>query len=282
MIIKKSKAIAVAEMKKLLEENTNITNFVNGSIAKTILESVGQQIEGLYENIEESILISYISSAKGPYLDFIGEMFALKRRKEKTYNETRSSYEDVLIDDEKYRYEITQQIKVQARGNEESIRINAESVPGVRAAILKPYHKGPGTFLITIIPEIGFEAEEIKRKVRISLEKAVSFGTTFEIDSPKSVPMEITMEILFDSSASEQKKNEIKNNVKNIVTNYVNLLGSGSSFIYNDIHELIKISNVLILDLRIQSFFVNEDIVFEPNYFVEADEVLVPKYINII
>ena len=269
-------------MINILTNNTNINNIYPGSISRTILESVAGEIEILYDNIDESIRIGYLSTATGSHLDLIGDMFGLKRRIELSYNSISGTYQEMLITDEKYRYEISEQIKVHAKGNENSIKGTVESIAGVKACILSPFYNGPGTFLITIIPEFGFDIEEIKRKIKASLEEMVSFGTTFEIKTPKMISIETVIELLFDSSFAEEKRKEARIQVKNIVMNYINSLGPGNSFLYNDLYELISISNKSILDFRFQYINIEDEPIFESNYFVEADEFLVPKYVNII
>jgi uncharacterized phage protein gp47/JayE len=62
-----------------LANNTDITFFGSGSIAKTIVESMAREIEGLYDSIDLNLSMARLSTAAGAFLDIIAAQFGLSR-----------------------------------------------------------------------------------------------------------------------------------------------------------------------------------------------------------
>lgn len=68
---------------RYLTQNTDISYFANGSIAKALVEATNLEISRLQEFLSSSLQNSYLSTASGIYLDLFGEMLGLPRIKDK-------------------------------------------------------------------------------------------------------------------------------------------------------------------------------------------------------
>lgn len=68
---------------RYLSQNTDITYFASGSIAKALVEASNLEISRLQSFINTSIENSFISTATGIHLDLFGEMLGLPRLRDK-------------------------------------------------------------------------------------------------------------------------------------------------------------------------------------------------------
>jgi hypothetical protein len=99
---------------------------------------------------------------------------------------------------------------------------------------------------------------------------------------PKLVPVELQIELLFEKNIGEQEKENIKRIVNISIVNYIEGLESGSYFTYNRLVERIMDASQNILDFKLHELAIDDQsIMLSANYFIEADERLVSKYINI-
>lgn len=62
-----------------LEANTNLTFFGQGSIVRTMIETMAAEIEGLYDSIDLNLTQTRLNTASGVFLDLIGSQFGLTR-----------------------------------------------------------------------------------------------------------------------------------------------------------------------------------------------------------
>ncbi|MFW6029046.1 MAG: hypothetical protein ACOCRO_02200, partial [Halanaerobiales bacterium] len=87
-----------------LKNKTDITNFSAGSIARALLEVYYDDMEYLHEKLHFATAMSFLSSAKGIYLDEIAKLF----------NVTRYNNES----DENFKYRIQHATESMAKANE--------------------------------------------------------------------------------------------------------------------------------------------------------------------
>jgi uncharacterized phage protein gp47/JayE len=280
MFIKKSKPRLVADISKALEENTSITNFYHGSVAKTIVESISGEIEQLHMNAEEAMSSGYISRAKGIQLDYIGEMFNHKRRKENVLNSITKKTEEVLISDDVYRVEITKQIQAQTKGTQEAVYQAAMTVPGVKAATFVEKPKGPGTFSIVILTEGQDSAYSVLKNVESAVRGAAPFGSAFEIKTPLKLPFEVSIKVLFEKETSQTEQAEIKRKMKSQAIAWIESRDASRPFVYNQFVSQMISTDEKVMDVQLEKMKIDSQHLFESNYFIEADEQLVVKYIN--
>jgi uncharacterized phage protein gp47/JayE len=64
--------------------DTNITNLTPGGAARALIESVNINLEQLYEALEVSSSMTFISLARGFYLDLLGQLIGVRRRQQQT------------------------------------------------------------------------------------------------------------------------------------------------------------------------------------------------------
>lgn len=79
MPIRKSFSDMTRDSIKYLVQNTDITYFADGSIAKALVEATNLEISRLQEFVTTAFENHFLSSATGIYLDLFGEMLGLPR-----------------------------------------------------------------------------------------------------------------------------------------------------------------------------------------------------------
>ena len=115
MIFSKTYDELMKEALDLLPANTPITNLSPGAVARSLLEVINRQIAVFYKTIDLNLAMSFLSSAKGKYLDLIGALLDCSRQDGE--------------DDNNYRYRISQQVYVAAGCNETALRLKLLSEP---------------------------------------------------------------------------------------------------------------------------------------------------------
>jgi len=79
MVTKKSFSDIVQDGARYLVNNTGITYFSDGSIAKALVEATGLEISRLQDYVSQAFQNAFLSSAAGIYLDMWGETLGLPR-----------------------------------------------------------------------------------------------------------------------------------------------------------------------------------------------------------
>lgn len=64
---------------EFLLRNSDITLLTPGSTARALIESNVRHLEGFYDALQVNQAAAYLSTARGAYLDLLGEMFGLRR-----------------------------------------------------------------------------------------------------------------------------------------------------------------------------------------------------------
>lgn len=70
----------VGRAARQLASNTQITRFSPGSKAKTLLGIIASEIESLENRSNANLILSLVTGASGPYLDFLGELLGVSRQ----------------------------------------------------------------------------------------------------------------------------------------------------------------------------------------------------------
>lgn len=83
MVTKKTFSDIVQDSIRYLINNTGITYFSDGSIAKALVEATGLEISRLQEYVSGAFQNAFLSSAAGIYLDMWGETLGLPRLKDR-------------------------------------------------------------------------------------------------------------------------------------------------------------------------------------------------------
>lgn len=87
--------------------------------------------------------------------------------------------------DDNYRYRISQQVLALEGANATRIRLGALTVPGVRDVILKPFVKGPGSFLIYVVSHDFGEGSPVIQEVERVVETVKGVGAYSLVLSPE-------------------------------------------------------------------------------------------------
>lgn len=82
MIFKKTYSDLMADAIKQLTENTSITNVSIGSVARSLLEIINDELSTYYETLELNTAMGFLSSSEGYFLDLIGELLNTSRLSE--------------------------------------------------------------------------------------------------------------------------------------------------------------------------------------------------------
>lgn len=87
-VLTKSRAALIQEGRKFLEDNTSLTNFSPGSVIRSILEVMANQVSEQYDIMNANLLQTYVSTATGTALDNIGTLFGLVRTQARRAQDT--------------------------------------------------------------------------------------------------------------------------------------------------------------------------------------------------
>jgi uncharacterized phage protein gp47/JayE len=281
VLIKKSADLILKDAINYLEEYTPINNFAPGSIARAILESMNKDFDSLYQYADDVLKMGFISTARGEYLELIGKLFNHERRNEVVYNKSSQTYVNIPIDDERYRYEITQKVLTAANANRESIRLACLAVNGVRDITIIEFSHGIGSFTVFIDPIPGYNLQAIKQQIEDVLEEKKALGIRSEVKLPKKLEIILEMELIFKSNVSIELKNELSERTKNNLIIYFNSLLMGQDFIYNDFAQQVMNVSENIEDFFVKKLKIGNKFRFLVNHPVEADEIISPLYIEV-
>ncbi|HHT7153283.1 MULTISPECIES: baseplate J/gp47 family protein [Bacillus cereus group] len=289
MLLKRSAQEIIRDACVSISENTPITNFSAGSIARSITEAIAPEIGpgddpkrvSLYDFAQDVLDQGVISKAVNEHLDLIGGLFSYKRR----IHQVRGSdgvLTEKLIDDDMYRAELIQIVPASATANHTSLRLACLTVNGVRDVIGKEYTHGTGSFSFIVIPEYGYEKEEVLHNVEEQILKVKAFGNRPNIITPLEIPIDITVQLAFHESTSAQQKSYISFETQNKLQEYFGKFEMGQGFIYNDLVQEIMNINDKIVDFEILKLYLNNEPVLLTNHKILEDERIIPQNIKAI
>lgn len=82
MLFKKSYQQLMDNAVARLVENTEITNLSIGSVARSLLEIINNELSTYYETLDLNMAMGFVSTAEGYFLDLIGELLNVTRLEE--------------------------------------------------------------------------------------------------------------------------------------------------------------------------------------------------------
>ncbi|WAT23573.1 hypothetical protein O0R52_21495 (plasmid) [Bacillus halotolerans] len=289
MFLKRSVQEVLKDAAVSISENTNITNFSPGSIARSIIEAIAPEIgssgdttrTSLYDFAQQVLDEGFISKATGENLDLIGALFSYSRRTEQVRDEN-SNLKEEPISDDLYRYELTQVVPSMATANEAALRLALLTIPGVKDVVGKEYTHGSGSFSFTLIPQPGFNIQDLSSKIDEAIKSVKAFGIRPNIILPIDIPMDITVQLVFHETASDQQKINIRYSTESKLKDYLLGFEMGQHFIYNDLAQEIMNMDNKIIDFEITQFYLNNEPVLITNHDILDDERIVPKNIVVL
>ncbi|MCD7910947.1 hypothetical protein KC480_05330 [Bacillus velezensis] len=289
MFLKKSVQEVLKDAAISISENTNITNFSPGSIARSIVEAISPEIgssgdttrTSLYDFAQQVLDEGFISKANGEYLDLIGDLFNYSRRSEQIRDENGNLIEE-LISDDLYRYELTQIVPSMATANETALRLSLLTIPGIKDVLGKEYTHGSGSFSFTLIPQPGYDTQDLATRVNEVIKSVKAFGIKPNIILPIDIPIDITIQLAFHETTSDQQKINIRYSVEGKLKKYFSGFEIGQHFIYNDLAQEIMNADIKILDFKVTQLYLNNEPVLITNHDILDDERFIPHSITIL
>jgi hypothetical protein len=289
MFLKRSVQEILNDAMISISQNTPITNFSAGSIARSIVEAIAPEIGtnndpnrvSLYDFAQQVLDEGFISKAKNQQLDLIGGLFSYPRRIEQVRKEDGSLVEEPISDD-MYRYELTQVVPAMATANYAALRLALLTIQGVKDVIGKEYTHGTGSFSFILIPQYGFDEQEIVSKMQEAINNVKAFGVRPNIILPTSVPVDLTIQLIFHETTSDPQKSNIRFETQNKIRDYIGAHEMGQGIIYNDLVQQIMDVNEKIVDFEILKFYMNNEPVLLTNQSILEDERLIPQNIQVI
>lgn len=266
---------------KRIAGNTSITNFKPGAIARALMEAMAPEIPDLYKYGEAILNVGFLSKATEDHLDLIGQLFNYPRRSVTLYD-PKGILTTKLIDDDTYRYEISQRVLTAANANYQALRLKGLAVAGVDNLIGKEYSHGTGSFSFILITSYGFSALSVKAALETVFQDTKAFGNRASVILPKDVPLELEAQLTFKEATSNNDRDKIRFDTRTNLMNYFGNFNLGEGFIYNDLVQQIMSSDKNIADFTINKFYLGGEPTLLTNHSIYDDERIVPTYINII
>lgn len=272
-----------------IAQNSPITNFSAGSIARSIVEAMAPEIGStgdaervsLYDFAQQVLDEGYISKATTDHLELIAGLFSYPRRTEQI-RQADGTLVEKPISDEMYRYEITQIVPSMATANYSSLRLALLTIQGVQDVIGKEYTHGTGSFSFVLIPQYGFDEETIVAQMNAEIDRVKSFGVRPNIILTEKIPLEMTVKLVFHETTSDGQKGQIRFETQNAIQNYIGTLDRGSGLIYNDLVQEVMNAHNKIVDFEILKFYLNNEPVLLTNQSILEDERIVPQNIQVL
>lgn len=235
-----------------------------GSIAKLFADIINKNISDFYEALTINHMQSFVTTAKGKFLDAIGILLNCTR----LTNET----------DIDFRARITHQCLSLANANETSIRLAILSIIGVEDVNMKRYSHGPGSF--TIVPIITNNDTSVLSKVKETVKKVSSYGEKTIVKLPDYKLIKISISLIYATNTTSIEKQNIAVTVREEIMKYINSLKIGETFIINELTQRImqvdkNIINYSCNTLKINNvntLFINQGSRWEERFAISPDE----------
>lgn len=251
-----------------MRARTNITDFSSGSIAKSYLEVYYEDIEDIYFKLFEDSKRAYLSTSYGSFLEDLGNLVSCER--------------ESGLSDEDYKYKITKNPQLKAKGNEEAIKYACRKVDGVNDVEVKKFTRGIGSFDIYVITEDPEFDEEILENVQKEIDKTQSSGMDGKAVRPNIINLDLHIRYIFEEGTSSEIRATIRNNAKNRVKQHFINKDLGSDIIITELIHLFKavdpthLKDVQVTDMYIdgvQTLITNKS--FDWDQRVIADKVII-------
>lgn len=230
---------------RLLAEGINA---YPGSIAKLITDIISEEIAEIYTILSNDMVMRFISTAEGEYLDSIGILLNCTRKDLET--------------DESYRSRMSNQTLSLEKANDTAIRMAVLARDDVDDVILQRWSHGPGTFSVLIIPNSNSVSEEDTiTGVSELLESVAAYGIKYHVTTPYRREIKCRVKIHM-SEQTESEKMDTFLFIADAMKRKVNSLKAGEEFISSQLTKAIldvskDISKAQFLEFRIDGKLCN-------------------------
>lgn len=268
MSVRKSDEQNLNEMLQDMKANTPITQTAPGGTARAVLEIFNQRLSTTYDYIDDKMMMAYVSTATGIYLDMIGELLDCTRLP----NET----------DGNYRYRITQKVYVAAKSNETALKALCLQVDGVNDVIFTPYTHGMGSFTVHVISDELDTPIQLINQVQSILDENQAAGVRGIAAKPILIPVDVIIRTVVTSGVTQQEASSIAYDIKTKVESYIKELGMGSPIRSMDIYQIAYRARVA--EVSIENIKINDrEISGSPSeYAIQWDARYYPRDVKVI
>lgn len=268
MFFGKSKEEVSESIIKHLRRNTSVTDLDPGMIARAFTDILSEMFGDFYKELELTTTMSFISTAKGTFLEMIGALLNCSRLPEET--------------DTNYRSRIVNQVFVVAGANQTAIRLKALSVPGVKNVIMREFTRGTGSFSLYIITDELITPQFILDEVEAVVNDTRAGGIYAQVKTPVLIPIELKVRLLFSDKVSEVEKTSIRHVALQNIKNYIDNIDLGGNFIINEIIRNALDANSKVVDVDVYDLKVREMSQFVRNFNISWNERIVINRLEIL
>lgn len=266
--MKKSRDQIVEDILKRLEEGTEIVSTEPGSIVRTFSEVLSEEFSQFYSEVDLVSTMSFVTTAKGQFLDLLGVML--------------NCYRNVGEDDETFRYRITNYVYVLAGANQISIRLKLLEIPEVRDVIMEEFTKGTGSFTVYIITDAMETSEDIIAAAQEVVEEHKGYGIKGEVKTPILISLKLVVRLILEESVSLAESTSIKESVRLALKNYADNIEIGGAFIITEAISVINDVSDSIIDMNVNEMYVNNQFQFVRNLSATKGERIFLEQVNIV
>lgn len=245
-----------------------ITEISPGGVARTFAEILVEEFYQFYDELDSMLLMNFVSTAVGRYLDLIGELLDCTRNQGES--------------DADYRYRITQQVYVVQGANLTAIRVKVLQLDGVADVQFKRFTNGAGSFTCYVIPEVYPLTSDVLRKVEAVVNEVAGYGIYGEVKASMSIPVDMNLEIFFRTETTTAERQSIRQQISSAVEGYVRELRMGDAIIINEIIQRVMDVSTKILDMQIQQVVVSDVNQYIRNIYPKADEQFTLRRISVV
>lgn len=256
--MRKTKSEMLENVLTSLVAKKAVTDTSPGSVARMFAETLIEEFYQFYEQLDAMMLMSFVSTARGTYLDLIGQLLACTRNTGET--------------DEDYRYRVVNQVYVVQGANLTSLRIKILQVSGVADVQFKRFTNGAGSFTCYVIPESYPISNDLINKVQAEVDTTAAYGIYGEVKVSTVIPVDMDMNLIFTNQTTNAERQTVRQQVAAAIQKYVKGLQMGEAIIINEIIQQSMDISSKILDMQIVSLTVNEVNQYVKNIYPKTQE----------
>ena len=159
--------------------------------------------------------------------------------------------------DDLFRLRISRSIKESSYGTNESMRLNALGVSGVRDVRVRESSYGLGSCDIIIVPEAQRIDARLADNILTSLSAKKPVGIKLNIRIAERVPVNVSINIVVPSGLSQSIRTSVETQCSLFVKRYLNSMTIGSSLSFGDIESQVRSSSDFVKSVNILSVNAN-------------------------
>lgn len=174
--------------------------------------------------------------------------------------------------DELFRLRISRSIKESSYGTNESLRLNALGIQGVRDVRVRESSYGLGSCDIIVVPESQRIDAGLVQSVLQTLSAKKPVGIKLNIRMADRIPVNVVANIVVPSGLSQQVLTAVETQAALFTKRYLNSMTIGSSLSFGDIESQIRSSSDFIKSVNILSISANGQEVPKGMFRINSDK----------